>query len=64
MQTEKRFDQAVTLAAAFVANGDLRVGGDLNADTPAMDKLQNLIATLYVMLGQALDEISRDARGV
>lgn len=55
MISEKRFEQAVTLAAAFVANGDIRLGDSTQPDTVAMQKLADLIPSLY----QALETASR-----
>jgi len=52
MQSEKRFDQAVQLAAAFIANGDIRIGDDL-LKSQAHAKLSDLIAVLYETLQQA-----------
>ena len=51
--SEKIFDQAVALAGAFIANGDIRMGGNTNADTPAMMMLADLIPSLYQMLQEA-----------
>ncbi len=63
MQTEKRFDQAVTLAAAFVANGDIRLyGGDLREDSQAQKKLADLVDTLYHTLEQARQKVARNIR--
>lgn len=53
MQSEKLFDQAVRLAAGFVANGDIRLGGDLREDSMAMAQLADLIPALYQTLRQA-----------
>lgn len=53
MLNEKTFDQAVTLAAAFVANGDIRCGGNTNQNTMAMDQLGDLLTTLYKVVEEA-----------
>jgi hypothetical protein len=50
VQSEKTFEQAVQLAAAFVANGDIRLGQDLREGTAGMQKLADLIPSLYSML--------------
>ncbi len=49
---DKRLDRAVQLAAAFIANGDIRLGGSTRENTPGMAMLEDLIATLYARLGQ------------
>ena len=50
---EAQFDQAVKLAAAFVANGDIRLGGSTRPDSDAVAMLSDLISTLYAQLGVA-----------
>ena len=50
MQSEKLFDQAVQLAAAFVANGDIRLQGRTDARGQAQEMLGELIASLYETL--------------
>lgn len=50
---EAQFDQAVRLAAAFVANGDIRLGGSTRSDSEAMEMLSDLIGTLHEKLGEA-----------
>ncbi len=52
-KSERIFDQAVELASAFIANGDIRMGGNTNEDTPAMMMLADLIPSLYQMLQDA-----------
>ncbi|MBI2313541.1 MAG: hypothetical protein HYU77_13660 [Betaproteobacteria bacterium] len=42
--------QAVVLATAFVTNGDVRIGNNVNADSDSMLLLSDLIDSLYVML--------------
>lgn len=39
MRSEKFFEQAVTLACAFVANGDIRLGGDTRHQGQAQQML-------------------------
>lgn len=53
MHSEKLFDQAVQLAAGFVANGDIRLNGTTREDSTAMAMLADLIPTLYQTLLQA-----------
>ncbi|WP_310609209.1 hypothetical protein [Limnohabitans sp.] len=60
MQTEKCFDQAVTLAAAFVANGDIRLNGNTGVDAQSQAMLKDLLTTLYQTLVAARQDISRD----
>jgi hypothetical protein len=51
--SEKLFDQAVSLASAFIANGDIRMSGNTNEDSTAMMQLADLIPSLYQMLETA-----------
>lgn len=60
MKTEKRFDQAVTLAAAFVANGDIRLGTDLSSESDAQAQLADLVETLYCTLERARQKVAHD----
>lgn len=53
MKSEKLFDQAVQLAAAFVANGDIRLERDMREGTVPMQQLADLIPSLYKMLEAA-----------
>ena len=53
---EQTFAQAVTIAAAFIANGDIRCGGCTNDQTTAMAQLGDFIPTIY--------DVISDARGV
>ncbi len=53
MDSEKTFDQAVQLTAAFIANGDIRIGGNTRGDTDAQAMLADLIPTLYQTLLRA-----------
>ena len=55
MQSERLFEQAVQLAAAFVANGDIRLGGDTRSSSQAQDMLADLIPSLYETLSRARD---------
>ena len=48
---DKQFEQAVQLAAAFVANGDIRIVGT-QREQRGMDSLRDLLGTL----GQVIDE--------
>lgn len=50
MQHERLFDNAVTLAAAFIANGDIRLSGSVRADSTAMAMTRDLIEGLYERL--------------
>lgn len=48
MKHEQHFDHAITLAAAFVANGDIRLPkGSTRATSEAMVMTRDLIETLY-----------------
>ena len=44
---EKSFDQAVRLAAGFVANGDIRLGTAPHGRDEALLRLQELIGDLH-----------------
>lgn len=61
MQSERLFEQAVQLAAAFVANGDIRLA---NGNTQgwqksqAQQKLADLIPSIYETLQIARDQIA------
>ncbi|MFZ2948803.1 MAG: hypothetical protein WA003_04900 [Desulfuromonadaceae bacterium] len=50
---ETVFSHAVTIAAAFVANGDIRCGGNTNENTTAMAQLGDLLPTLYKVIYEA-----------
>lgn len=47
---QKRLDRAAQLAAAFVANGDIRLSGNTREDSTAMAMLGDLLASLYAKL--------------
>ncbi len=53
MQSERLFEQAVQLAAAFVANGDVRLAGSTRAGSQAQAMLADLIPALYETLERA-----------
>ena len=53
MVDEKIFKHAVTLASAFVANGDIRCGGNTNKNTSAMAQINDIIPTLYSVIRDA-----------
>ena len=62
MQSEKLFDQAVQIAAGFVANGDIRLSGSTREDSMAMDQLADLIPSLCLMLREARqNSVARDS---
>ena len=58
MIDEELFNNAVTLAAAFVANGDIRSDDHYREDSESMLLLQELIPNLYHTLRRAKDAIS------
>lgn len=64
MQSEKLFDQAVQLAAAFVANGDIRLQGRLGTGKhpQELERLGDLIAELYEVLHTARDNVIGSAK--
>lgn len=52
---EKLFDQAVTITAAFVANGDIRCAGSTREDSTAMAKVGDMLTTTYKVLRESRD---------
>lgn len=58
MQSEKLFEQAVQLAAAFVANGDVRLGAHVGKRGQAHEILEDLIPELYETLSRARQAVS------
>jgi hypothetical protein len=52
-QDERTFEQAVRLAVAFVANGDIRLGTDKKARTRALEMLGDLIPELFEKIESA-----------
>lgn len=58
MQSERLFEQAVQLAAAFVANGDIRLAGDTRSNAQAQAMLADLIPALYETLSRARDVVA------
>lgn len=59
MQSEKLFDQAVQLAAAFISNGDIRLDGSTREDSDTQAKLADLISSLYQTLSRAKRTVAR-----
>lgn len=53
MKNDALFAHAVTIASAFVANGDIRCGGNTNENTAAMEMIGDLITTTYRTLERA-----------
>lgn len=47
MKHEKLFGHAVTLTAAFIANGDIRLSGNARSDSTAMAMTRDLIESIY-----------------
>ncbi len=60
MQSERRFEQAVQLAAAFVANGDIRLRGSTRTTSDACAMLNDLIPALYQTLEKAYQACATD----
>lgn len=50
MTHDQLFSHAVTLAAGFIANGDIRLANTTRADSQAMDVMRDLIESLYERL--------------
>ncbi|MGH8040375.1 MAG: hypothetical protein ACREPD_21885 [Stenotrophomonas sp.] len=59
MQSERIFEQAVQLAAAFVSNGDIRLSGNTREDSDAQAMLADLIPSLYQTLLRAREQAVR-----
>lgn len=57
---EKTFDQAVTLAAAFVANGNISCGGSLRGDSTGLAMVADVIPELYKVVAEAKKLITSD----
>ena len=60
MQSERLFEQAVQLATAFVANGDIRLAGSTRGwqHSQAQQMLADLIPSIYETLQRARDQIA------
>lgn len=56
----QRLDRAVQLAAAFVANGDIRLGNSTRVESQSMVMLQDLITSLYARLVLVEEELADD----
>jgi hypothetical protein len=54
---EKIFSHAVTIAAAFIANGDIRCGGSTREESTAMAQLSDLLPTLYKVIAEARESV-------
>lgn len=59
-EQEQNFDHAIALAAAFVANGDIRLHEGARFDQDAMHMLKDLIGVLYTVVSDARDLAARD----
>lgn len=57
---DKRLGRAIQLAAAFVANGDIRMGNSTRSDSTAMAMLDDLITSLYDRLLEVEQKIHSD----
>ena len=60
MQSERLFEQAVQIAAAFVANGDIRLAGNTRGwqNSQAQQMLADLIPSIYETLQRARDQVA------
>lgn len=54
---ETLFNQAVTITAAFVANGDIRCGGSTRDDSTAMAQVGDMVSTVYRTLSESREYI-------
>ncbi len=57
MNPQDRYRMAVELAAAFVANGDIRLGAGIRAEADWALRLGDLIPTLYEVLQKSEEQI-------
>ena len=57
MIDEKIFAYAVTIAAAFVANGDIRCHGTTKKDSEAVMQIEGIVSSLYLALQNAREDI-------
>jgi hypothetical protein len=53
MIDKRVFSHAVTLASAFVANGDIRMGNTTRDKAFATEKVSDLVAAMYSALQEA-----------
>lgn len=60
MQSERLFEQAVQIAAAFVSNGDIRLANNTRGwqKSQAQQMLADLIPSIYETLQIARDQIA------
>jgi hypothetical protein len=57
MIDEKIFSHAVTIATAFVHNGDLRLQGSIREDARPFSVLEDLVPVVYAVLQRSRKEI-------
>jgi len=57
MIDEKVFSHAVTIATAFVNNGDMRLQGSIREDAQPFCVLEDLVPVVYCVLQRARKEI-------
>nr|WP_295782179.1 hypothetical protein [Rhodoferax sp.] len=55
--SDKRLGRAVELAAAFVANGDIRLQSSTRVESQGVVMLGELIETLYAKLGEVEQKV-------
>ena len=60
MTRDQVFAQAVQLAAAFVANGDIRMGNTTREDSVAMEKMTDLICSIYANVQRCYDRCTSE----
>jgi hypothetical protein len=56
-QHDLNFERSISLATAFVANGDIRLSGNTREDSTAIVMVKDLIASLYKVLEETELEI-------
>ena len=57
MIDEKIFEHAVTLTAAFVANGDFRCGGSTRENSTGALQVGDMLTTMYAVVQSARQSI-------
>jgi hypothetical protein len=56
MTRDQAFAQAVQLAAAFVANGDIRLNNSVREDNQSFEMLRELVDQMYLVVRKSYDD--------
>lgn len=61
MPKEKKLEQAVTLASAFIANGDIRIqNAPIREESTPLLMLEDLVVEIYKTLDKVEDRLAGD----